>query len=267
MQEEQAKNENADTPNPSDAPATDEKREMSTIQFPYGDLDDAMALAKAVHEVGGQSCLAEQLAGYLKVAPTGGAFRARLAHPRIFGLIEYDKGTVSLTPLGLRSVDQTQEAQAKVDAFLTVPLYKSIYDKYKGYTLPPPAALEREIHSMGVSSKQKDKARQVFERSAKQAGFYWAGNDRLTLPVTKAKPETMPISPPPEQPIEPAVTNKGGNGGGGYHPFIDGLLKTLPPTDSEWPVKDRAKWLKLAANAFDLIYKGEGEIEIKVTAE
>lgn len=48
------------------------------------------------------------------------------------------------------------------------------------------------------------------------------------------------------------------------HPFIEGLLATLPEEGKEWAHKDRIKWLMLAANAFDLIYEGEGEeIQIK----
>lgn len=269
-QEEQSKNGNAAAADTLAVSAADAKREMSTIQFPYGDLDDAVAFAKAIHEVGGHSCLVEQLAGFLKVAPTGGAFRARMSHPRIFGLVDYDKGSVSLTPLGMRIVDSTQETAARVDAFLSVPLYRAVYEKYKGYTLPPPAALEREMAGLGVSSKQTDRARQAFERSARQAGFFWAGNERLTLPVIKGKlPESRPLDDPPPAGSGAGSGGAGGANGGGkdseYHPFIDGLLKTLPATGSEWPIKDRAKWLKLAANAFDLIYEGEGEIEIKAT--
>ena len=261
MQEAQTENKNAPLPAiEAEADSTTEKREMSSIQFPYGDQDDAVSFAKALHEVGGQSCLLEQLAGFLRVSPTGGGFRARMTYPRIFGLVEYERGTARLTPLGMRVVDPTQEPDARVDSFLTVPLYKAIFEKYKGYTLPPPAALEREMLALGVSSKQLGKARQVFDRSARQAGFYWAGIERLTLPVSKGKPETRPIAdvaPPPTLPL------RGGGDGGGYHPFIEGLLKTLPPVGQAWPIRDRAKWLKLAANAFDLIYEGDGEIEIK----
>ena len=119
--------------------------------------------------------------------------------------------------------------------------------------------------ALGVSSKQLGKARQVFDRSARQAGFYWAGIERLTLPVSKGKPESRPIEVAPP----PATLSLGGGGGGGdgkgYHPFIEGLLRTFPPIDQDWPVRDRAKWLKLAANAFDVLYKGDGEIEIKAT--
>jgi hypothetical protein len=261
MQSEHLENHNAD----NDPPAADmapRKREVSSIQFPYNDLDDAVAVARAIHEVGGQSCQWEQLAAYLKAVPTGGAFRFRLQQARIFGLMAYDKGTVSLCPLGQRILDPSQEAAAKADAFLNVPLYKAIFDRYKGYTLPPTAALERDMASLGVSSKQTDKARQAFDRSARQAGFYWAGADRLTLPVTKAKPDTRPAEQPPSS-EEHGNGGAGTGGGNGYHPFIEGLLKTLPKTGDNWPVRDRAKWLKLAANAFDLIYEGDGgEIEI-----
>jgi hypothetical protein len=272
-QEEPTKNDHASSTRAPAEAGGESKREMSTIQFPYGDLDDALAFAKAIYEVGGQECLVEQLAGYLKVAPSGGAFRARMAHPRIFGLVDYDRGSIKLTPLGMRAVDPQQEATARVDAFFTVPLYKALYDRYKGYTLPPTAALEREMAALGVSSKQTDKARQVFDRSAKQAGFFWAGNDRLTLPVIKSRPETRPLD---EAPLPPSALGDDGrrspagadkNGDSQFHPFIEGLLKTLPPTDTDWPSKDRVKWLKTAANMFDLIYEGgDKEIEVKLNA-
>jgi len=274
MQEEQAENVNTDATPAADAQgnaANESKREMSSISFPYGDLDHAIDFAKAIREVGGQGCLIEQLAGFLQVAASGGSFQARLAYSRKFGLIEVERGKVRLTPIGLRIVDASQEAAARVDAFLAVPLYQKIYEKYKAYTLPPAAALEREMLGLGVSSKQTGKARQAFDRSAKQAGFFWAGADRLTLPVVKSFPETRPIDdkPPPPSPPPPPSGNElngGGGGGGSYHPFIEGLLKTLPRVGEEWPIRDRAKWLKLAANAFDLIYKGDGDIEIKAIA-
>jgi hypothetical protein len=260
MQEEQVQNASVD-PNAASASPADAfsppKREISSIAFPYGDLEDAVSFAKAIHAVGGQECLIEQLAGYLKVAPTGGAFRARMAHPRTFGLVEYDRGSVKLTDLGLRIVDGTQEDAAKVDAFLTVPLYRAIYDRYKGYTLPPPAALEREMAALGVSSKQTDKARQVFDRSAKQAGFYWAGTERLTLPVTKSRLETRPL----EQPEPPIFGNGGGGGGGGggselthLDPLLIELLKKIPAVSDGWPEKQRLRWFKTFAMNVSQIY-------------
>jgi hypothetical protein len=276
VQEGHAQNANAGADAPSAPagvaePTQAAKREISSIQFPYGDLDDAVSFAKAIYAVGGQGCLIEQLAGFLKVAPSGGAFRSRMAHPRIFGLVEYERGAVKLSDLGRRIVDATQEDSAKVDAFLTVPLYRAIYDRYKGYTLPPPAALEREMASLGVSSKQTDKARQVFERSARQAGFYWAGNERLTLPVTKSRPETKPLD---QFDPSPAPILGGGSGSGELShldPLIIELLKKIPSTADGWPEKPRLRWFKTFAMNVSQIYDADElstvDLEIRINKD
>jgi len=40
-------------------------------------------------------------------------------------------------------------------------------------------------------------------------------------------------------------------------PLIQALVDRLPKSDSIWSIDDRAKWLKAAAMAFNLIYKTE----------
>jgi hypothetical protein len=265
MQEEQIKKHDADlSASNADSAAT---REVSSIQFPYGDLDDAISFVKSIHQIGGQECMIDQLAAHLKVTASGGAFRARMAPPRVFGLVDYERGNVKLTPLGMRIVDPSQEVSAKIEAFLAVPLFKAIYEKYKGYSLPPPAALARDMGVLGVSSKQTDRARQVFDRSAKQSGFFWAGADRLTLPITKGKPpETRPLDNALRPPPPPRLTGGGGSGNDGdFHPFVQGLLQTMPEPGTVWAIEGRAAWLETAANIFKLIYQGDGKILI--TAE
>ena len=43
-------------------------------------------------------------------------------------------------------------------------------------------------------------------------------------------------------------------------PLIQALVDKLPKPDDIWPVGDRAKWLKAAAMAFNLLYKtGQGD--------
>lgn len=42
-----------------------------------------------------------------------------------------------------------------------------------------------------------------------------------------------------------------------YHPFIEGLLKTLPQPDTDWPIAGRVKWLQAASHVFDLIYTSD----------
>jgi len=237
-----------------------DRRERSTIQFPYNDLDDAVAIAKAVHENAGLSCTIDQLAAYVKNSLTSGAFRLRLSNASTFGLTENERGEVRLTPLGRSIADPSQEAAARADAFLAVPLYERIYDNYKGFTLPGPSALEKFMREVGVSSKQTGKARNAFMRSARQAGFFAHGEDRLVRP---ADPGTKPIESPKAELERDRTEKKNGNRGGGggdnsdIDPIIRGLLARLPKSGEAWPEIERKLWLQLLEGSFKLIYKDD----------
>jgi len=93
---------------------------------------------------------------------------------------------VSLTPLGIRVINPQQEKAARADSFLLVPLYKRVFDDYRGNMLPGNNALEAAMEKLGVAPKQKNKARQVFQRSATQAGYFAFGTNRLVAPTSKA---------------------------------------------------------------------------------
>jgi hypothetical protein len=235
-----------------------QERERSTIEFPYLSLDVAMEIAKAVHGTGGSRAGTDQVAAHLGESATGGAFRNKVATARIFGLAIYANDTVTLTPLGSRLNDPDQVKAAKAEAFLTVPLYRRIYDDYKGLVLPPTnSALEAVIEGYGVSAKQKDKARQAFQRSAVLAGFFAYGNTKLVYPASGGEPKSS-VKPKDEEPLPPARKG-GGNGssgaGGGLHTSIQGLLEELPPPHTDWPLEGRKKWLQSALSIFDLIYE------------
>lgn len=46
-----------------------------------------------------------------------------------------------------------------------------------------------------------------------------------------------------------------------HHPFIEGLLKTLPESETEWTLAGRVKWLQAASNIFGLIYTDTSSAE------
>lgn len=246
----------------SEQQSAGQKYERSTIQFPYGDLQDAEEITAAIHTNAGDKCTTDQLAAYVNQSATSGTFRLRLSTTSTFGLTENQRGEVILTELGKRILDPSQQRKARAEAFMRVPLYQAIYNKYKGYMLAPAKALEREMATLGVSNKQTGRARQAFERSATHAGFFKHGGDRLVMPAgLDAPPETLKTGLPEQE------ENRGGGGGGGDNldPFIRGLLDHLPPTKTDWPMRDRAEWLQLAEQAFKLIYKGgtDGKITIQ----
>jgi hypothetical protein len=242
------------------------ERSRSTIAFPYGDLDDALEVVRAIHSNAGNSCSLDQLGAYLgHDSVKSGAFRTKVNTARMFGAIETSRNNVALTQLGHRLIDPQQERQARAEAFLRVPLYNSIFERYRGRgTLPPDLGLENELVSLGVAQKQKDKARQAFQRSAGQAGFFAHGRNRLVMPAGAG----VPVDQPDGGEGDDGGDSGGNGGGGGYtpppppppptrdlHPFIEGLLETLPKTGEEWSGPDQEQWLATAKNIFALIYK------------
>jgi hypothetical protein len=154
----------------------------STISFPYSGLADAEQVAQVVHDHGDSATL-DQIAAALDQTVTSGAFRTKIATSRIFGAVEVRRGTAALTPLGRRLVDPEKQKEARVEAFLHVPLYKQIYEAYKGHQLPAAAGIENRMEQLGVSRKQTDRARQALQKSAERAGFYEKGKDRLVIPA------------------------------------------------------------------------------------
>jgi hypothetical protein len=263
---------------PNNAAAASHDR--STIGFPYGDLDDGISVAQGIMACGGMPCAPDQLAAALKQTPTSGAFKGKVATARIFGLIETIQNKYQLTELGFAITDAGREKAARADAFLKVPLYRKVYEEFRNKQLPPrPVALEHAFVGLGVAAKQKDKARYAFDRSAQQAGYFdQGGRDRLIRPpvaslssdiseVNRAESDTQ---------TEFGGTgsgggwNGGGNGGGNLprgrmHPFIQGLLDTLPEPNTNWAEEGRAKWLQAAANIFDLMYMGDAHLTVHTT--
>jgi hypothetical protein len=247
---------------PSQGDQENAKRERSRIDFPYTDLRDAEEIATAVHNLG-TTCTLEQLAGHLQNEPSGGGFRGRLSGARMFGLIGGERGNVALTDLGSRLFDPQQMKAARVEAFLTVPLYSKIYDQFKGKTLPPNSGLEAAIVNMGVVPKQKERARQAFQRSAKLAGFLDIAPDRLVIPVL-GKPTVIPPADK-SKPDPPLGQRQNYDRPTEYDPLIEGLLKRLPQPETAWSMDSRKRWLQAALNIFDVMYtdpEGDGIVVI-----
>ncbi|PHR77850.1 hypothetical protein [Henriciella sp.] len=182
------------------------RRARSKIQFPYTDLSRAEELCHALLEIAGRAETEQtQLAVKLDMSANGGTFRGRLSAAKMFGLIETPSSGVRLTGLGRQILERDTKAAARAEAFTNVELYSAMYDRYNGYSLPPAAAVERQMVELGVPPKQKERARQAFASSAETAGFV-APNGRFCKPALAA--------PLPDE-KEDSETTFGGGGGGG----------------------------------------------------
>lgn len=241
------------------------ERGRSAIQFPYADLNNAKRIAVAIHEKGGTTLSWQQLAAHLNVAVRGGGFRLMAAAAKMFGLVTYaGQGNIQLTALGRKIADPPQEAAARVEAFLAVGLYKKLFEQFKDGPLPGTnEALEAEMVRLGVAKKVADRARQIFQRSALQAGFFAYGQDRLVLPVTLPSGSASATPGTKDQ-----RKDQGGGGGDGRSALLQGLLDELPRERTEWGIDERLSWFELAAAVFERVYGKTGQrINIELVKE
>jgi hypothetical protein len=110
------------------------------------------------------------------------------------------------------------------------------------------------MEQLGVSPKQKERARQTFMKSATYAGFIDSSSGRFVKPGIAQKDEGSG-----QQPIKQDTERNAGGGDGDsptdLHPFIQGLLKELPPAGEVWSESIRKLWLDTASSIFKMIYK------------
>jgi hypothetical protein len=240
-----------------------QRRERSQIEFPYTDLGQAEELAGKLMERGGGAAEPAQLAAWMDQSAGGGTFRSRLSAARMFGFITSDRDAVRITDDGRDVLDPDKAPAVRSRAFLRVPLFEAMFQKNSGYPLPPAAAIERQMLELGVPTKQKERARQVFIKSANVAQFIDASSGRLSKPAVSA-PAQEDLGPPPPPPDD--KRHGGGGGGGNYHPFVQGLLNELPATEDfpNWTVEEQAEWLRTAAGIFKLMSKQAGRITVEI---
>ena len=242
-------------------------RQRSTIGFPYTDYEGASEVAMAIHaNVGHGTCSTAQLAPWMGQSPKSSGFRTQLAASRLFGLIDSENAeSYRLTTLGTRVADPSQMRAAKAEAFLNVPLFAALFEKYKAGVIPPSAALESEIVSLGVSEKQKARARQVFESSAQQSGFREHGANRLVMPAVMVPPPPPPPSPSPN--FGGGGVAVGGTIGLNLDPLLLALLQKIPPQGETWVKERRLRWFKTFAMNVSQVYDGDDNpVELDITS-
>lgn len=146
-----------------------------------------------------------------------------------------------------------------------MPLYKKLFDEYRGRALPPDIGLENQIKILGVAAKQADKARQAFRRSAQQAGFFAQGIDRLVMPANVDLAASPPDASHGNDAGATQQQRRGRGGGttppGGMHPMIRMVLTMLPPAGEAWSADEQEVWLDLLRGVFTRIYPAPTEGE------
>jgi hypothetical protein len=228
-------------------------RERSIVRFCYEDLGSAQSVVKALHSQYGGRATYDQIAAELQSSPKSGAFRNKVSAARMLGFVTVDRqGVISPTPLGENLLDERTASDAKTEGFLNVPLYAQLYERFRNSTLPGDKGLENVIREMGVATKQVVTARQVFQRSAQQAGYFRHGRSRLVKPPQGIVTESGYAEERTDERQE-----EGQQPGMQADPLLASLFQKLPDKGRGFSKDERDNFVIALKAIFTLVYGPE----------
>ena len=245
--------------------------------FPYADLERAQVIAERVKKIGVDACKRGQVAASLDIDADGGGFRSKVGAASKFGLVSARSGMLILTDLGKRVLDPQTQENGLVESFLSVPVFDELYQKLENVPNPDAEAVEQQLADLGVIKSQVTRARQVFMKSAKYAGFYKLHPDRLMQPG-----QGTAGSPNGEQSTSDTHSDdtydRGKTNGptaepadqGSGQPLLEALFATRPKSEDTWTLSEWTDWLEALMPVLRMDYKGHTalrQIKVAITSK
>ena len=254
-------------PDAAPDPKAGSSRRTSGVAFPYYNLTTSIEVARAIHDKAGGSCDRVQLATFLGYKGiNNGSFLSRVTAAKLFGLIDQEGDQLRITPRGqavVAPITTAEADQAKLEAFMAVPLFRQVFEEYNGRPLPPDAGLQNLFRTKyAVVTDRVGPTVKIMLDSAEEAGlFRTAGNrEKMVLPILG----TRPVAPKPVAPavaddrslrVESSAASRGtGNGSSTIHPAILGLLNELPPVGTVLTSKKRTALIAAFTATVGFIY-------------
>ncbi len=261
---------------PTPDPKTGKPKPKSGVSVPYYNLKQCETVAETIHDKGGGACSREQLATLLKYSGTNnGGFLTKVSAAKAFGLIEESGGTLRLTARAktiLSPVMPIDAERARADAFLSIEFFKTIYERFKGTTLPQEAGLKNLLqNTYSIIPSRVVPSLTILLDSADRAGFFKATGNRSKMvypimgqdgaEVARGKTDDPPSEDQPprdENGGKKRGAGGGDDGGNDNDPPIPaallGLITQLPPVGTILPPKRRAALSAAFKSAIDFLY-------------
>ncbi len=148
------------------------------IDYPRASMKNCMLIGNAVNDLGG-ACSAEMAAEKLNKQYKSGHYSALVGSAVKFGLISNKKGQLSITQL-YRDIklayDETEAQKENQKAFLTPPLFASIFERFENKPLPLSHFDKLLIREHGVPDNVASRVSKYFIEGAKECGLLGEGN-------------------------------------------------------------------------------------------
>jgi hypothetical protein len=250
----------------------------SEVAFPYFDLEKSIEVARVMHARAGGRCDRMQLASFLGYSGIkNGGFLTRVSAAKMFGLIEELNDSIVLSERAKKiifPVRPIDASQAKLDAFLSVELFRRVFDEFEGQVLPTEAGLTHLFaNNYKIVPLQIKSAIRNLMESAESAGiFLVAGNrSKMMRPILNESAFLLSSSHIATQETQLKVDKNNevdrssdiyvANGSeslsNAIHPALLGLLKDLPKIGEKLGPKRRISLIEAFKSSINFIYPEE----------
>lgn len=142
------------------------------VDYPRASFRTAFALAHAVEDLGGIAT--PDLAADKLGKKVGGGFKAIIAAAAKHGLVEFKKGRLSITSLYRdHKLAYTKEEQDQIAqrAFLGAPLYRTIFERFRGKKIPVAHFEKLLIREFAVPDEIASRVAKYFIDGARSIGL------------------------------------------------------------------------------------------------
>jgi hypothetical protein len=133
------------------------------INYPNASFEKSLEIAKATFELGG-TCNEETCAEKLNKKVSGG-FKTIIASAQKFGLIDYHKGEITVSPeyeLIEHAYNDEERSQALAKAFFEPDVFQELFNRFEGKKLPIDLLERMLIREYEVNPKRASRVAKYF---------------------------------------------------------------------------------------------------------
>lgn len=154
--------------------------------FPPVTIDEALVIAQAIWEHNaGNPMRRISIFDSLDRQPESSTSRSLITSSAGYGVTEgnYKSDVIKLTDLG-RSIVEKGDASAKLNAVLSVDIFRSFFERYRDSTIPSQVAALDFIKAQGIPETGAANCLEVILNNARQVGLVQeiSGKERFVTP-------------------------------------------------------------------------------------
>lgn len=142
--------------------------------YPIFSINEVFDFVSEIAKLGGKKVSVETVASSVGMSVKTNSFKSKISTAKQFGLLRGSDGAVELTDLAksiIYPVDEAAAQRARIESFLSAPLYQKLAERFENKAVPSFDKLGNILLlEYGLTKGAKDLASKKFIESAEQIG-------------------------------------------------------------------------------------------------